>query len=125
MFKLCLPSILYLISFVLFQIWGILYFKTTYLKNFKKYSFTDFITDFIAVIFHTWLLNYLYNINYKVISWILLFIIILLHITLMYFTIKWKLSNTDLNEDTPLELNIDEPNELYRYIHNKPTLYNI
>jgi hypothetical protein len=87
MFKLCLPSILYLISSILFIIWGIIYFK--------KYPLFEFITDFIVIIIFTWLLNYLCSIN-KSISWILFFIFTIISIIAIYFIKKFNISSSDI-----------------------------
>jgi hypothetical protein len=91
MFKLCLPSILYLIFNILFTIWYIWYFK--------EYSLTNFIIYFITLIFYTWLLNYLCNINYKSISWILFFIFIVFSITSIFLTKKLNITSSNLYED--------------------------
>jgi hypothetical protein len=88
MFNLCLPSILYLIFYILFAVGSFFYFK--------KYSLIYFISDFITIIFFTWLLNYLCNINHKSISWILFSIFILISIIVIYFIKKFNITSSDL-----------------------------
>jgi hypothetical protein len=88
MFKLCLPSILYFISYIFFTIWSIFYFK--------KYPLYDFILDFITIIFVTWLLNYLCNSNLKSVSWILFYISITISILVTYYIKKFNISSSDV-----------------------------
>jgi len=88
MFKLCIPSILYFIFYILFTIWGIFYFQ--------RYPLYEFILDFITIIFITWLLNYLCNSNHKSISWILFFIFTTISILGIYFIKKFNLSSSDI-----------------------------
>ena len=88
MFKLCLPSILYFISYILFAIWGFFYFK--------RYPLYNFILDSITIIFVTWLLNYLCTSNLKSISWILFFVFTTTSILAVYFIKKYNISSSDI-----------------------------
>jgi hypothetical protein len=94
MIKLCLPSILYFITYIILGIGGYIYFK--------KYKLIDFIGDFIMLFFFTWLLNYLCNTNYKSVSWILFVIFIIISVIGMIMIKKLNLSYDDIYTDPNL-----------------------
>jgi hypothetical protein len=97
MIKLCLPSILYFITYIILAICGYIYFK--------KYKLIDFIGDFIMLFFFTWLLNYLCNTNYKSVSWILFIIFIIISVIGIVIIKKLNLSYDDIYSDPNLLFN--------------------
>jgi ABC-type multidrug transport system fused ATPase/permease subunit len=103
MINLCLPSILYFITYIILAIIGYIYFK--------KYNLIDFIGDFIMLFFFTWLLNYLCNKDYKSVSWILFVIFIIISIITMYIIKKLNLSYDDIYSDPAQYTN---PNLLFK-----------
>ena len=97
MINLCLPSILYFITYIIFAISGYIYFK--------KYSLINFIGDFIMLFFFTWLLNYLCNTNYKSVSWILFVIFIIITVIGIIIIKNLNLSYDDIHSDPILLFN--------------------
>lgn len=93
MFNLCLPSILYFITYIILIIGSYIYFK--------KYKLIDFIGDFIMLFFFTWLLNYLCK-DYKSVSWILFIIFVIISIITIYIIKKLNLSYDDFYNDKKL-----------------------
>jgi len=97
MINLCLPSILYFITYIIFAIGGYIYFK--------KYSLIHFIGDLIMLFFFTWLLNYLCTTNYKSVSWILFVIFIIISVFGIIIIKNLNLSYDDIHSDPILLLN--------------------
>jgi hypothetical protein len=89
--NICLPAKLYFIVTVICCIWSYLYFRNDYKKNNKILLF-DLSIDILALIFFTWLLNYLCISNYKNASWFLFIIYLIMSITTIYIIKSQKLS---------------------------------
>jgi len=89
--NICLPAKLYFIVTVICCIWYYIYFRNVFKKN-NKIFFIELSMDVLALIFFTWLLNYLCIRNYKNASWFLFIIYLVMSITVIYIIKREKLS---------------------------------
>jgi len=95
MFNLCLPSILYLIFYIIFMLLTYFYFR--------KIVISGFLLDIVFLIVFTWLLNYLCTKDYKSISWFLFIFFIITSFSLIFIIKKYDLSYDDLQNESALE----------------------
>ena len=91
MINICLPAKVFLIVTVIFCLWSYSHFRNDYKKN-KKLFFIELSIDILALVFFTWLLNYLCINNYKNTSWFLFIIYLVSSITVIYVIKREKLS---------------------------------
>jgi hypothetical protein len=89
--NICLPAKSYFIVTIICCIWYYTYFSNTYKYN-SKLFFIDLSQDILALVFFTWLLNYLCITNYKNTSWFLFIIYLIMSISVIYIVKKEKLS---------------------------------
>ena len=87
--NICLLAKLYFIVTVICCIWYYNYYRNDY-KNNKKILLIDLSIDILALIFFTWLLNYLCIRNYKNASWFLFIIYLVASITVIYTFILYR-----------------------------------
>ena len=77
MFKLCLPSMLYFISSLIFTILSYSYFKIVITSS--------IIIDIVLLVFFTWLLNYFCTKNFKYVSWFIFIVFMIINFAILFF----------------------------------------